>query len=102
MQSLQVDALLREHRAKHGITARAISDEEIVSRCFLPLINEGFKVCITPRESKFDERVALACLKWYFTEQFSGIVYSCCSIMVSYTVVRRNASHLVNLKCSTA
>jgi hypothetical protein len=42
--SLQVDALLRQHRAKHGITARAISDEEIVARCFLPLINEGFKV----------------------------------------------------------
>ena len=36
--------MLQQHRAKHGITARHISDGEIVDRCFLPLINEGFKV----------------------------------------------------------
>ena len=39
-----VDELLQAHRAKHGITPRSISDAEIVDRCFLPLINEGFKV----------------------------------------------------------
>lgn len=37
----EVEALIREHAKKLGITQREISDEEIVARLFYPLINEG-------------------------------------------------------------
>lgn len=37
----EVEALIREHAAKLGVTQREISDEEIVARLFYPLINEG-------------------------------------------------------------
>jgi 3-hydroxyacyl-CoA dehydrogenase len=40
----EVLALLEKHRAANGITPREISEDEILDRCFLPLINEGFKI----------------------------------------------------------
>ncbi|CAJ1435754.1 unnamed protein product [Effrenium voratum] len=41
---LQVVAKLEEIRKTKGVTARPVSDEEIVERLFFPLINEGFKI----------------------------------------------------------
>lgn len=37
----EVEALIRAHAKKLGVTQREISDEEIVARLFYPLINEG-------------------------------------------------------------
>jgi hypothetical protein len=91
-----VDALLREHRAKHGITARAISDEEIVARCFLPLINEGFKV----NHNTFDsllERVVLACLKCCFTTQ---IAYSLVTVYRAVAEIVGTTSTIVCSACA--
>ncbi|CAJ1397962.1 unnamed protein product [Effrenium voratum] len=40
----EVVAKLEEIRKTKGVTARPVSDEEIVERLFFPLINEGFKI----------------------------------------------------------
>jgi 3-hydroxyacyl-CoA dehydrogenase len=40
----EVVAKMEEIRKMKGITARAVSDEEIIERLFFPLINEGFKI----------------------------------------------------------
>lgn len=37
----EVEALIKDEAAKLGIEQRAISEEEILQRCFYPLINEG-------------------------------------------------------------
>ena len=53
----EVDALITAHRAELGITPRAISDEEIVSRCILALVNEGARILdegIAARASDID------------------------------------------------
>ena len=39
-----VDAIIAEEAERFGIIRRAITDEEIVERCVLPLINEGAKI----------------------------------------------------------
>ncbi len=39
-----VDRLLMEHRHEIGLTPRVISNEEIIERCFLPVVNEGLKI----------------------------------------------------------
>lgn len=39
-----VDAIIAEEAARLGVVQRQISDEEIVSRCILPLVNEGAKI----------------------------------------------------------
>lgn len=39
-----VKELIEKHSAALGISRRFISDEEIIERCFYPLINEGFKI----------------------------------------------------------
>ena len=49
--SPEVEALIREVSAELGIARRAIGDEEILSRCLYPVINEGAKV--------LDEGIAL-------------------------------------------
>ncbi|MDH3647892.1 MAG: 3-hydroxyacyl-CoA dehydrogenase NAD-binding domain-containing protein [Gammaproteobacteria bacterium] len=41
---LAVGAMIREEAARLGIEQRDISDEEIVSRCIYPLINEGARI----------------------------------------------------------
>lgn len=41
MPDPEVEAMIVEESAKLGITRREISDEEILQRCFYPLINEG-------------------------------------------------------------
>jgi 3-hydroxyacyl-CoA dehydrogenase len=38
------EKILAEFRAKRGINARTISDEEILERCIYPMINEGAKI----------------------------------------------------------
>jgi 3-hydroxyacyl-CoA dehydrogenase len=38
------EKILEEFRAKRGINARTISDEEIIERCLYPMINEGAKI----------------------------------------------------------
>jgi 3-hydroxyacyl-CoA dehydrogenase len=38
------EKIIAEFRAKRGINARAISDEEILERCIYPMINEGAKI----------------------------------------------------------
>lgn len=53
----EVDALIAAHRAELGITPRTISDEEIVSRCVLALVNEGARLLdegIAARASDID------------------------------------------------
>jgi 3-hydroxyacyl-CoA dehydrogenase len=53
----QIEALVVAHSRQVGLTRRAISDEEIVSRCILALINEGAQLLsegITQRASDID------------------------------------------------
>ncbi len=38
------EKILQDFRAKRGINARTISDEEILERCVYPMINEGAKI----------------------------------------------------------
>jgi 3-hydroxyacyl-CoA dehydrogenase len=38
------EKVIQEFRAKRGINARAISDEEILERCIYPMVNEGAKI----------------------------------------------------------
>jgi 3-hydroxyacyl-CoA dehydrogenase len=38
------EKIIQEFRAKRGINARTISDEEILERCIYPMINEGAKI----------------------------------------------------------
>ncbi len=52
-----VDALIVAHRAAIGLTPRAVSDDEIVSRCVLALVNEGARILaegIAARASDID------------------------------------------------
>lgn len=41
MSDPEVEAMIKEEAAKIGVEQRDISDEEILQRCFYPLINEG-------------------------------------------------------------
>ncbi|MDT0497360.1 3-hydroxyacyl-CoA dehydrogenase NAD-binding domain-containing protein [Algiphilus sp. W345] len=53
----EVTALIDSHRRELGITPRALSDEEIVSRCVLALVNEGARLLeegIAARASDLD------------------------------------------------
>ena len=53
----EVDALIESHRAELGITPRELSDEEIVGRCILALVNEGARLLeegIAQRASDID------------------------------------------------
>ena len=57
MSDPEVEALIKEEAAKLNIEQRAISDEEILARCFYPLINEGAKILeegIAQRASDID------------------------------------------------
>ena len=50
----EVEALIDAHRAKLGMTPRTLSADEILDRCLLPMVNEGFKIVeegIAQRES---------------------------------------------------
>ena len=50
----EVEALIVRTSEELGITRRAFTDEEILDRCLLPLVNEGFKIVeegIAQRES---------------------------------------------------
>lgn len=40
----EVNALFEEYAAREGITRRTISEEEILDRCLLPMVNEGAKI----------------------------------------------------------
>jgi 3-hydroxyacyl-CoA dehydrogenase len=40
----QIDALVTEHSAALGIERRTVSDEEIVERCVLAMVNEGARI----------------------------------------------------------
>lgn len=40
----EIERMISDHRKSIGITPRVISDEEILERCMLPLINDGFNV----------------------------------------------------------
>ncbi|MBX3619670.1 MAG: enoyl-CoA hydratase/isomerase family protein [Rhizobacter sp.] len=51
------EQLINEYRASHGITARKISDEEVVERCIYALVNEGARILeegIAARASDID------------------------------------------------
>ncbi len=48
-----VDRLLMEHRREIGLTPRVIHNEEIIERCFLPLVNEGLKILEVRKASPF-------------------------------------------------
>lgn len=41
MSDPEIESMIKEEAAKLGIEQRTISDEEILQRCFYPLINEG-------------------------------------------------------------
>ena len=52
--SPEVEAMIQERVAALGIAQRSIGDDEILDRCLLPLVNEGFKIVeegIAQRES---------------------------------------------------
>ena len=40
----EVERMIADHRAKLGITPRAVSDEEIVERCIFAMANEGARI----------------------------------------------------------
>ena len=40
----RLHAFLEEYRARHGLVARSIDQQEVLERCFYPLINEGFRI----------------------------------------------------------
>ena len=40
----EVETIIQETSKKLGITRRAISDQEILERCFYPMVNEGAKI----------------------------------------------------------
>ena len=46
-----VEQAILDFSAKHGVTRRAISDDEILERCVYPMINEGAKI--------LDEKIAM-------------------------------------------
>jgi 3-hydroxyacyl-CoA dehydrogenase len=53
----EVDAMISAHRVAIGLTPRAISDDEIVTRCVLALVNEGARILedgIASRASDID------------------------------------------------
>lgn len=53
----EVEALIEEFSAKRGIARREFSDEEILHRAFLPMVNEGAKILdegISSRPSDID------------------------------------------------
>ncbi len=57
MSDPEVEALIKEEAAKLDIEQKEISDEEILARCFYPLINEGAKILeegIAQRASDID------------------------------------------------
>ena len=52
-----VEAMITDYRARHGITPRSFSDEEIVQRCLYALVNEGARILeegIAARASDID------------------------------------------------
>jgi 3-hydroxyacyl-CoA dehydrogenase len=53
----EVEKMILEHSARAGFTRRAIEPAEVLDRCLLPLVNEGFKILeegIAQRESDID------------------------------------------------
>jgi 3-hydroxyacyl-CoA dehydrogenase len=57
MPDPEVDAIVAEVAARHGVARRTIDAEEIVERCVLPLINEGARILeegIAARASDID------------------------------------------------
>ncbi|PCJ27110.1 MAG: 3-hydroxyacyl-CoA dehydrogenase [SAR86 cluster bacterium] len=57
MSDPEVEAMIKEEAAKIGVEQRDISDEEILQRCFYPLINEGARILeegIAQRPSDID------------------------------------------------
>jgi 3-hydroxyacyl-CoA dehydrogenase len=57
MADPEVEAMIKDEAAKLGIEQREVSDEEILARCFYPLINEGAKILeegIAQRPSDID------------------------------------------------
>jgi 3-hydroxyacyl-CoA dehydrogenase len=57
MSDPEVEALIEEEASKLEVERRAVSDEEILARCFYPLINEGAKILeegIAQRASDID------------------------------------------------
>ncbi len=57
MPDPEVEAMIKDEAAKLGIEQRDISDQEIIERCFYPLINEGAKILeegIAQRPSDID------------------------------------------------
>ncbi|CAN5314417.1 3-hydroxyacyl-CoA dehydrogenase NAD-binding domain-containing protein [soil metagenome] len=51
------EALITQYRAENGITARKVSDEEVVERCIYALVNEGARILeegIAARASDLD------------------------------------------------
>ena len=57
MSDPEVESLIVEEAEKLGISRREINDEEILARCFYPLINEGAKILeegIAQRASDID------------------------------------------------
>jgi len=57
VEDAAVTKLIETHRAEKGITPRTIDAAEILDRCLLPLVNEGFKCVedgVATRESDVD------------------------------------------------
>lgn len=57
MSDPEIEAMIKEEAAKLEVEQREVSDEEILARCFYPLINEGAKILeeeIAQRPSDID------------------------------------------------
>ena len=55
-----IDEMINAYRASRGITPRHVSDDEVLDRCLIPLVNEGFKARDASRASLASSRIAHA------------------------------------------
>ena len=80
----EVEAMILEHSRSLGITRREISADEIVDRCLLSMVNEGFKIVeegIAQRESDCDV-VYLCALAWPLSAHFFSADVGCPSLVL--------------------
>ncbi len=84
----EVDAMIRQYRHDIGVTARAVSDREIVERCIYALVNEAARILqegIAQRASDID----MVYLAGYGFPQWRGGPLLWADMQGSYMVARR-------------
>jgi len=71
VESETTTRLIEAHRQKMGIVAREISDEEIVTRCLFPLVNQGFR-CLEEGIAQTAEDIDVIYVYGYGFPKFRG------------------------------